>query len=120
MLQRVSFLQGAVLQEKTAPVWIPHGVRSPERKTALELNLSRDNKRSKKSLYRYIGNKRRTRENEGPLWKQTGELVTWDMEKAEVPNNIFVSVFASRSRVVILPLCSGGPHLEYCIQLWSP
>jgi len=32
----------------------------------------------------------------GPLWKEMGDLVTWDMEKAEVLNNIFASVFTSK------------------------
>ena len=39
-----------------------------------------------KSFYRCINDKRKTRENVGPLWKETGDLVTWDMEKAEVLN----------------------------------
>ena len=32
----------------------------------------------------------------GPLWKEMGELVTWDMEKAEVLNDFFASVFTSK------------------------
>ncbi|KAK4819916.1 hypothetical protein QYF61_014651 [Mycteria americana] len=40
------------------------------------LNVARDIKGNKKSFYRYIGDKRKTRENVGPLWKETGDLVT--------------------------------------------
>jgi len=32
--QRGSFTRGAVLQEQTAPVWVPHGVTSPASKPA--------------------------------------------------------------------------------------
>ena len=32
----------------------------------------------------------------GPLWKETGDLVTQDMEKAEVLNRFFASVFTSK------------------------
>ena len=32
----------------------------------------------------------------GPLWKETGDLVTRDMEKAEVLNDFFASVFTSK------------------------
>jgi len=32
----------------------------------------------------------------GPLCNETGDLVTWDMEKAEVLNNFFASVFTSK------------------------
>jgi len=31
----------------------------------------------------HVGAKRKTRENVGPLWKKTGNLFTWDMEKVE-------------------------------------
>ncbi|GAB0179229.1 mitochondrial enolase superfamily member 1 [Grus japonensis] len=55
----------------------------------------RDTKGNKKSFYWYISNKRKTRENVGPLWKVTGDLVTQDMEKAEVLNDLFASVFIS-------------------------
>ena len=32
----------------------------------------------------------------GPLQKETGDLVTQDMEKAEVLNNFFASVFTGK------------------------
>jgi len=60
------------------------------------LNLTRNIKGSMKSFYRYISDKRKARENVGPLWKETGDLVTQDMEKAEVLNDFFSSVFNSK------------------------
>ena len=42
------------------------------------------------------GDKRKTRENVGPLQKETGDLVTQDMEKAEVLNEFFASVFTGK------------------------
>ena len=32
----------------------------------------------------------------GPLWKEMGDLLTQDMEKAEVLNNFFASVFTGK------------------------
>ncbi|KFV04324.1 hypothetical protein N340_00281, partial [Tauraco erythrolophus] len=66
-------------------------------KTLIELNLARDIKGNKKSFYRYIGDERRTRENVSPLWNETGDLVTQDMEKAEILNDFFASVFTDKS-----------------------
>jgi len=51
---------------------------------------------NKKAFYRYISDRRQTRENEGSLRKEIGDLVTRDVEKAEVLNNFFASVFNSR------------------------
>jgi len=45
-------------------------------------------------FYRYVSDKRKARENVGPLWKEMGDLVTWDMEK--VLNEVFASVFTSK------------------------
>ncbi|GAB0186694.1 mitochondrial enolase superfamily member 1 [Grus japonensis] len=62
-------------------------------KVLIDLNLARDVKSNKKSFYRYISDKRKMRENVGPLWNETGDLVAQDMEKAEVLNDFFASVF---------------------------
>ncbi|GAB0182274.1 mitochondrial enolase superfamily member 1 [Grus japonensis] len=65
-------------------------------KALIEISLARDVKDNKKSFYRCISEKRRTRENVGPLRNETGDLVTQDMEKAEVLNDFFASVFTGK------------------------
>ncbi|KFQ04942.1 hypothetical protein N329_07333, partial [Haliaeetus albicilla] len=63
-----------------------------EAEALIELNLARAVKGNKKSFYRYVSDRRKTSENVGPLWKKTKDLVTQDMEKAEVLNDFFASV----------------------------
>ncbi|PKU33451.1 contactin-associated 3 [Limosa lapponica baueri] len=50
----------------------------------LDLNLVLDIKNNKKSFYKYISNKRRTKENLHPLTDEGVNIVTKDEEKAEV------------------------------------
>ncbi|GAB0205871.1 hypothetical protein GRJ2_003052700 [Grus japonensis] len=71
-----------------------HAAREQVRKAKalIEISLARDVKDNKKRFYRYVSDKRRTRENVGPLQNETGDLVTQDMEKAEVLNDFFASV----------------------------
>ena len=65
-------------------------------KALIALNLARDVKSKKKSFYKYVSGKRKIWENVGPLQKETGDLVSWDMEKAEVLNDFSASVFTSK------------------------
>ncbi|GAB0188654.1 mitochondrial enolase superfamily member 1 [Grus japonensis] len=65
-------------------------------KALIEITLARDVKDKKKGFYRYVSEKRRTRENVGPLRNETGDPVTQDMEKAEVLNDFFASVFTGK------------------------
>ncbi|GAB0205238.1 mitochondrial enolase superfamily member 1 [Grus japonensis] len=62
-------------------------------KALTEISLARDVKDNKKSFYRYVSDKKRARENVGPLRNEMGDLVTQDMEKAEV---LFASVFTGK------------------------
>lgn len=48
----------------------------------MELKLGRDAKGNKKGFYKYINYKSKTRENAGPLLRETGDLVTQDSGKA--------------------------------------
>ena len=53
-------------------------------------------KGNKKSFYRYVGDKRKTRETVGPLQNETGDLVTRNMEKAEILHHFFALIFTSK------------------------
>ncbi|KFV17941.1 hypothetical protein N340_02406, partial [Tauraco erythrolophus] len=66
-------------------------------KALIELNLARDIKGNKKNFYRYVSDKKKSRENVGPLRKEMGDLATQDMEKAEVLSDFFASVFTGKS-----------------------
>lgn len=56
----------------------------------MELNTARLVKGNKRRFYRYTGDKRKARKNVGPLWKATGDLVTQNIEKTEILNDIFI------------------------------
>lgn len=59
------------------------------------MNLARDVKGHKKGFYRYLNSNGKTRENMDLSLNRAGDLMTKDMEKAEVLCAFFVSVYAS-------------------------
>ncbi|CAM5150489.1 unnamed protein product [Natator depressus] len=65
-------------------------------KSHLELQLARDVKNNKKDFFRYVSNKKKVKENVGPLLNEGGNLVTEDVEKANVLNAFFASVFTNK------------------------
>ncbi|CAM4672926.1 unnamed protein product [Lepidochelys kempii] len=65
-------------------------------KSHLELQLARDVKSKKKSFFRYVGNKKKAKESVGPLLNEGGNLVTEEVEKANVLNAFFASVFTNK------------------------
>ncbi|CAM4532571.1 unnamed protein product [Caretta caretta] len=62
-------------------------------KSHLELQLARDVKSNEKGFFRYVSNKKKVKEGVGPLLNEGGNLVTEDVEKANVLNAFFASVF---------------------------
>uniref|UniRef100_A0A8B9PUS7 Immunoglobulin C1-set domain-containing protein n=1 Tax=Apteryx owenii TaxID=8824 RepID=A0A8B9PUS7_APTOW len=79
---------------------VVRGCRDARRKAKahLELNVASDVKDNKKGFFKYIGSKRKTRENVGPLLNGVGALVTKDAEKAELLNAFFASVFTAEAK----------------------
>ncbi|CAM5073417.1 unnamed protein product [Natator depressus] len=65
-------------------------------KSHLELQLARDVKSNKKGFFRYVGNKKKAKESVGSLLNEGGNLVTEDVEKANVLNAFFASVFTNK------------------------
>ncbi|KFZ60398.1 hypothetical protein N338_05724, partial [Podiceps cristatus] len=86
--------QGSVAwKEYRDAVWnCRDGIRKA--KAQMELSLARDVKNNKKGFYRYIGQKRQAKESIPPLVNGKGELAATDVEKAEVLNEFFASVFS--------------------------
>lgn len=58
-------------------------------KAQTEVDLVKDVQGNRKSFFRYVSDKKQIRKNVGPLRKGTGDLVTQDMEKAQVLYNFF-------------------------------
>ncbi|PKU41302.1 rna-directed dna polymerase from mobile element jockey-like [Limosa lapponica baueri] len=65
-------------------------------KAQKDLNQARNIKDNKNNFYKYVRDKEKTREDVGPFWKETGDLVTQVMEKAEVLNDFFTLVFTNK------------------------
>jgi len=66
-------------------------------KVHLELNLAWDVKDNKRSFFKHISSKRKTRDNVGLLLNEAGVLVTEDAEKAALLNAFFASVFSAKA-----------------------
>ncbi|CAM4689446.1 unnamed protein product [Lepidochelys kempii] len=79
-------------------------------KSQLELQLARDVKSNKKGFFRYVGNKKKAKESVGPLMNEGGNLVTEDVEKANVLNAFFASVFTNKvsSQTAVLGITTWG------------
>ncbi|CAM4671219.1 unnamed protein product [Caretta caretta] len=88
-------------------------------KSHLELQLARDVKSSKKGFFRYVGNKKKAKESVGPLLNEGGNLVTEDVEKANVLNAFFASVFTNKvsSQTAALGITKSGRDGQPSVEI---
>lgn len=70
------------------------GLRKAE--AQLEMNFSRDMEKTKKDFFRYIGQKKKMKENVPSPMSKTGHLATTDIEKAEALSTFVASIFTSK------------------------
>jgi len=81
-------------------------------KTQTELNLARDIKGNKKKLYRYISDKTKARKDVGPLWRETGDLITGIRRKPRC--SVTSLLQSSPERAVVTP-----PNLQKAkVRTW--
>ena len=66
---------------------------SRKAKVEKEKNIAKESKLNSKLFYQYINNKIKPKENVSSLLKEDGKLTTNDLEKSEVLNDFFGSVF---------------------------
>ncbi|GAB0180593.1 hypothetical protein GRJ2_000524600 [Grus japonensis] len=78
-------------------------------KALIEYNLARDIEGNKKSFYKYVSDKRRTKENVGPLWKEKGDLhltLSW--------MTLYVNIMKfNKAKCKVLNLSQGNPQYQY-------
>lgn len=63
-----------------------------------EFNVAKDVKDNKKSFFKHISNKRKTKDNAGSVLNGGATLVTEDTGNAKILNAFFASVFTDTTR----------------------
>lgn len=81
-------------EEHRNTIWACRDERKAKAQT--ELHLVRDVRDNKKGFCKYMGDKRKQRENVGPLLNEVAHLLTHGMEKAEVLNTVFATFLSSK------------------------
>lgn len=110
--------QGQTTWNKYREVVREGGNETRKSKAHLELKLAKDVKDNKKSFFKYLKNKRKTRDRVGPLLDGAGARVTENAEKSELLNAAFVLVFTDMTsqgsltqETMVKECCKGRPSL---------